>query len=135
MARAAALGASIRTLQTFASPADPAHDTAAIVTAPSPTTTLAGSIDYDAGAIILGSDGTARVEGVPIAVWEFAVSGYALLPRWLGHRRGQPVDGAMLNAVRDLVARIGHLIALMADADAVLVDALKDTLTRADLGL
>jgi hypothetical protein len=41
----------------------------------------------------------------------------------------------MLDDVRDLVARIGHLIALMAYADAVLLDALSDTLTRADLGL
>jgi hypothetical protein len=135
MARAAALGARIRTLQTFAGPADPAYDTAIIATAPSAATTLAGSIEHGAGAIILGSDGTARVEGVPIAVWEFAVSGYALLQRWLLHRRGQRVDAAMLDAVRDLVARIGNLIALMADADAVLVDALGNSLSRADFGL
>ncbi len=135
MARAAALGGRIRALQTFAAPPHPAHGTATIATAPGPETRLASGVTYDAGAITLGGDGTARVEGVPRAVWDFAVSGYALLPRWLAHRRGQRVDAATLDAVRDLVARIGHLVALITEADAVLADALSDPLSRTDLAL
>ena len=135
MARAAALGARFRAVQTFAAPADPAHNTAIVATAPGAATLLANGIVRDDGAIILGSDGSARVEGVPVAVWEFAISGYAVLPRWLAHRRGQKVDAGMLDAVRDLVARIGHLIALMTEADAILADALNDSLSRTDLAL
>lgn len=135
LARAVTLGARIRALQTFAAPADAAHNTATVATAPGAATKLASGIAHDAGAITLGSDGTARVEGVHVAVWDFNVSGYALLPRWLAHRKGQRVDAALLDAVRDLVARIGQLIALMTDADAVLVDALIDTLGRHDLAL
>ena len=135
MARAAELGARIRALQTFASPAAPAHDTASIAPAPSVTTELTGNVAHDAGAITLGSDGTARVDGVPEAVWDFAVSGYALLPRWLAHRRRQKVDAAMLDAVRDLVARTGHLIALMTEADSILASALGDSLSRTDFAL
>lgn len=135
MARAAVLGARIRALQTFAAPPDPAHNTATVATAPGAETKLAAGIAHDDGVIILGNDGSARIEGVPGVVWGFAVSGYALLPRWLAHRKGQKVDAALLDAVRDLVARVAQLIALMADADAVLSDALSDTLDRADLGL
>jgi len=135
MARAAALGARIRALQTFAASPDPAHNTTTVATAPGAETKLAAGISYDAGVITLGNDGSARIEGVPRAVWDFAVSGYALLPRWLAHRKGQKVDAALLDAVRDLVARIAQLITLMADADAVLADALSNALSRADLGL
>ena len=135
MASAAELGARIRALQTFAALPDPAYNTAMITTAPSASTELANNVAYDAGAIILGSDGTARVDGVPKAVWDFAVSGYALLPRWLAHRRRKKVDAAMLDAVRDIVARIGQLIALMTDADTILASALIDPLTRDDFAL
>lgn len=135
MARAANLGARIRSLQTFAAPPGPAHDLATVATAPGAETKLAGGVAHDAGAITLGSDGTTRVEGVPTAVWDFAVSGYALLPRWLAYRKGQRVDAAMLDAVRDLVARIGHLVTLVTDADAVLIDALSNPLNRADFAL
>ena len=135
MAQAAALGAQIRALQTFAAPPDPAYDTATVATAPGAETKIAAGIARDAGAIVLGSDGTARVEGVPAAVWDFAVSGYALLPRWLAHRKGQKVDAAMLDAVRDLVARIGHLVVLITDADTLLANALTDSLSRTDFAL
>lgn len=135
MARAAALGARFRALQTFDSPADPAHNTAIVATAPGAATLLASGISRDAGAIVLGSDGSARVEGVSTAVWDFTISGYAILPRWLAHRRGQKVDAAMLDAVRDLVARVGQLIALMTEADDILVNALSDSLSRSDFAI
>ncbi len=135
MTRAAALGARIRAIETFAARPEPACDTARIATAPGPMTELAGDIEHEAGAIVLGSDGTARVENVPVSVWDFAVSGCALLPRWLKHRRGQRVDAEMLDAIRDLVARIAHLSTLIAGADSILSDALEDPLTRSDFGL
>ena len=135
MAKAIELGARFRALQTFASPANLIHNCAVIATAPGAVTTLANDIAYVGGAIILGSDGTARVEGIPATIWDFSVSGYALLPRWLDHRKGQRVDAAMLDAIRDLVARIGHLIALMTEADAILISALVNPLTRTDFAL
>ena len=72
---------------------------------------------------------------MPRAVWDFAVSGYRVLPRWLAARVGQPVDLTLVAAVRDLIARIAELLALFDRADAVLVDTLADTLGRDELGL
>jgi hypothetical protein len=135
MASAVTIGARIRTLQNYTAPPDPSHNTANIATAPGADTRLSNNVAHDAGTIVLGSDGSARVEGVPKVVWDFAISGYALLPRWLAHRTGQRVDAAVLDAVRDLVGRVASLISLMAQADAVLVAALSDPLFRSDLGM
>ena len=57
-------------------------------------------------------------------MWNFSVSGYRLLFRWLDARRGLPVDNALVTALRDLVGRIAELIDLFDRADQVLVRAL-----------
>lgn len=132
-ARAAAVGREIRAVETFArAPAD-LDGLSQLETPPSPGP-LAG-VGWDEGRLTLRDDDTGVLSGVPRAVWDFAVSGYRVLPRWLAAREGQPVDLALVAAIRDLIARIAELLTLFDRADAVLVDALGDTLGRERLGL
>jgi hypothetical protein len=70
-------------------------------------------VEYDGGSITLCGDGTGRITGLPLAVWEFSVSGYRLVPRWLEARVGLPAD-----------------LGLFAEADEVLQATLNATLTR-----
>jgi hypothetical protein len=70
------------------------------------------------------------VSGVPLAVWDFSVSGYRLVPRWLEARVGLPAELGLIRALRDVCARIAELINLFAQADAVLEATLNATLTR-----
>jgi len=93
-----------------------------------------GPVDYIDGGFVLCDDGTGRVTGIPEAVWVFSVSGYSLLPRWLGARVGLPADFALVNDMRDICGRISELIDLFAEADTVLEETLENTLTRAALG-
>jgi hypothetical protein len=48
---------------------------------------------------------------------------------------GQKVDRAFMKSMRDVAGRIAELIDLFDRADIVLVDALKKTATREELGL
>jgi hypothetical protein len=91
--------------------------------------------DWSEGEIFLCANRTGRVSGVSAAVWNFSVSGYRLLFRWLDARQGLPVDHALVTALRDLVGRIAELIDLFARADQLLVRALGATLSREALGL
>jgi hypothetical protein len=72
--------------------------------------------------------------GISAEVWNFEVSGYRLLFRWLDARKGLPVDHAMITGMRDVVGRIAELIDLFAQADQVLERALPATLSREALG-
>lgn len=133
--RAAEAGARIREVETFArDPAPPflTPSIARIETAPDGP--LAAS-DWDAGAITLGENGSGRATGIPEKVWSFAVSGYRVLPRWLAARRGQPLDLALVNEFRDITGRINELIHRFDEADLVLDEALKHSLSRDELGL
>ena len=85
--------------------------------------------------IILCADGSGLASGNPENIWQFAVSGYRLLPRWLGARAGQVVDRAFMKSMRDVAGRIAELIDLFDRADSVLIDALKKTATREELGI
>jgi hypothetical protein len=96
---------------------------------------LADSIDLKDGSITLCADGTGRLSGISETIWQFAVSGYRLLPRWLAARAGQPVDRAFIKQVRDIAGRIAELIDLFDRADIVLDEALKKTESRQKLGL
>ncbi len=119
-------------METFARAPTERFRTARLETAP---TGPRAAGDWDEGAVALCADGSGRVTGVPAAVWAFAVSGYRVLPRWLAARAGLPVDKAIDEQVRDLVARIAELLDLFDRADSVLDGTLAQTLTREELGL
>ena len=85
--------------------------------------------------LFLCANRTGRVSGISPAVWDFSVSGYRLLFRWLDARQGLAVDHSLTTALRDVVGRIAELIDLFARADQVLARTLAATLSRDALGL
>jgi len=92
-------------------------------------------VEYADGSITLCSDGSGRITGLPRSVWDFTVSGYRVLPRWLEARIGLPADLSIVREMRDICGRIAELIDLFAKADIVLESTLHETLTREALGL
>jgi hypothetical protein len=134
--RAAAIGREIRAVETFARKPGDAFLTSKLARQESDANgMLADSIDWKNGEIILCADGSGKMSGIPENIWQFAVSGYRLFPRWLGARAGQEVDRPFIKSMRDVAGRIAELIDLFDRADIVLIDALKKTATRAELGL
>jgi hypothetical protein len=91
--------------------------------------------DWNEGTFVLCKNGSGKVSGIPAKVWEFAVSGYPVLPRWLAWREGVDVDDAFLKEFRDITGRINELIHHFDEADLVLKVALNHSLTREELGL
>jgi hypothetical protein len=91
--------------------------------------------DCNEGELFLCANRTGRVTGVSAAVWNFSVSGYRPLFRWLDALQGLAVDHALMTAFRDVVGRISELIDLFGRADQVLARALTATLSRNALGL
>ena len=87
------------------------------------------------GAIPLQADQSLRITGVPRRVFDFSVSGYRVLYRWLAARDGEAIDVALQRATLDIVWRIQELLTLFDEADAVLAKALTNPLTRTALGL
>ena len=133
--RAAALGAEIRAVETFARPPGVAFTKGAARVITAPKGKLAGALEPKEGVLVLCADGSGKVGPVPPAVWRFAVSGYRVLPRWLAAREGVEVDESFTKALRDIVGRIGELVDLFAKADAILEATLAEPLSRAALGL
>jgi hypothetical protein len=68
--------------------------------------------------------------GVTQAVWDFSVSGYRILPRWLEARIGLPADLSFVRELRDICGRLAELIDLFAEADIVLEAMLRETMSR-----
>jgi hypothetical protein len=92
------------------------------------------AVEYESGSIVLCAGGSGRITGLPSPVWDFSVSGYRVLPRWLEARIGLPADLAFVRELRDICGRIAELIDLFAEADTVLEATPGDTLTREALG-
>jgi hypothetical protein len=67
-------------------------------------------------------------------VWDFSVSGYRVVPRWLEARIGLPADLNVVRELRDICGRVAELIDLFAQADIVLETTLRESLTREALG-
>ena len=132
--RAARLGADIQAVQTFARPpaglVDPAF--VRLQTAPTPGAGLSLA-QSDGPRLTLCADGSGQVDGLPVALWDFKVSGYPLLRSWLEGRRNQVVDLALFDAFRDVCARLAELADLYERADTILTDALDAPLTRGAL--
>lgn len=139
---AATLGGRIRELETFAS--DPAQDFRWARLDGEPAATLAvptrsqafradqGSGE-EAGRIALVEDRSFVVSGVSEAAWNFSVSGYPVLHRWLRARSGQRVDAALQREILDVVARIEELLHRFREADPVLERAAGQALSGRQL--
>lgn len=98
---------------------------------------VVADIAYAEGTLSLWTDGNAAVPAftsLPQAVWDFSVSGYRVLPRWIEGRKGLPVTLALMRELRDVAARIHELLHWFAQGDLVLEATLADTLTREELG-
>ena len=131
--QAAKVGAEIRAVETFARPPSPDFLKGRALAQTAPTGVL-GSITYDEGTIALCSDGSGQITGIPKPVWDFSVSGYYVLRRWLAAREGITIGPNFIPELRDLVGRIAELIDLFGSADSLLVRTLDDPLSRATLG-
>jgi hypothetical protein len=129
---AAILGAEIRLVETFGRP--PRVNRALGRAETAPTGPLA-PVEWASGEIRLCADGSGHISNIPAAVWEFAVSGYRLLPRWLAAREGLAIGPTFIPELRDVAARIAELIDLFDAADSILVRTLDAPLSRAALGL
>jgi type ISP restriction-modification system protein/N-6 DNA methylase len=132
---AARLGREIRVVETFARQPGEAYRRREFVRVLNQPRGAVAPVEYVDGSIVLCADGTGRITGLPESVWNFAVSGYRLLPRWLEARVGLPADLALVRELRDICGRIAELIDLFAQADIVLEATLHETLTREALGL
>lgn len=131
--RAAEIGAEIRAVETFSRQPGSVFTKGRSLISTEPKGLLAAG-EYKDGGIALCADGTGRVDNIPVEIWEFSVSGYRVLLRWLDARKGSPVDEAFTRALRDLVGRIGELIDLFARADDILGRTLANPLSREALG-
>lgn len=137
--RAAEVGREIRGLEAFQrEPAEAFRPRAfcRIINEPDESTQI-GNIAYEDGRLSIFTHGDAAVpsfDGLPQEVWDFSVSGYRVLPRWIEGRRGLPVTLALMRELRDVAARIHELLHWFAEADLVLEATLADTLTREELG-
>ncbi|MDO1558349.1 N-6 DNA methylase [Brevundimonas sp. 2R-24] len=134
---AAAVGAEIRAVETFARQPAPAYleGVALAETPPSGKLRPIDPRDLDEGdGLFLCADGSGRVAPIPRKVWEFAVSGYRVVPRWLSAREGIDATAAdFIPQLRDLVGRVGELIDLFDKADSLLEQTLSDPLSRESL--
>lgn len=129
------LGREIRAVETFARQPGEAYRRPEFVRVVTEPRGAVAPVEYADGAIVLCGDGSGRITGLPQAVWNFSVSGYRLVPRWLEARIGLPADLAVVRELRDICGRIAELIDLFAEADIVLEATLHETLTREALGL
>ncbi len=132
---AARIGHEIREVETFVRPPSAPYCRPDFVRIATQPRGAVAPVEYTNGELALCADGSGRVTGIPQAIWDFAVSGYRLLPRWLEARIGLQPDLNFVRELRDVCARIAELIDLFAEADIVLEATLHETLTREALGL
>ncbi|MDE2446621.1 MAG: hypothetical protein KGO94_10605, partial [Alphaproteobacteria bacterium] len=132
---AAALGAEIRNVETFAQTPNPEFLPASLCHFTVPPKGKIISPRYADGSFELCEHGAGKATGIPAEIWHYAVSGYELLPKWIKGREGLEVDLALATELRDICGRIAELIDLSAKADKILVKTLKKVLDRAAFGL
>ena len=132
---AAALGTEIRSIEAFARPPGNRFLTRTVARIETEATEALHASDWSEGELFLCANRTGRVSGISADVWNFSVSGYRLLFRWLDARQGQDVDYAIISGLRDVVGKIAELIDLFARADQILELALVATLSREAIGL
>ena len=128
------VGREVRAIETFAREPGETYRRADFVRLVTEPRGALAPVEYDDGTITLCEDGSGRITGLPPEVWNFVVSGYRVLPRWLEARVSLPVDLALVRELRDTCGRIAELIDLFAKADIVLEHTLHESLTREALG-
>jgi len=138
---AASLGERIRLVETFAAlPAEEFHR-ARLDGRPSsnmlgmPTPQRAFVADGVIGHISLLADRSLRIADVSTRSWNFAISGYPVIYRWLRARNGERIDAGLQRAMLDIVWRVEELLHLFDEADGILNLSLNGPLTRAQLGV
>ena len=129
------VGREIRAVETFSREPGEAYRRPNFVRVATEPRGNVAPVEFANGEITLCSDGTGRIVGISQPIWDFAVSGYRLVPRWLEARVGLAADLALVRELRDICGRIAELIDLFARADIVLEATLQETLTREALGL
>ena len=132
--RAVEIGREIRAVESFAREPAAAYRPPAFCRIASEPTGPVAAVTYRDGAIAMCEDGSGQITGIPPAVWDFSVSGYYVLRRWIDGRKALPANLALMREFRDVAARIAELIHWFDSADLVLNDTLAHTLTRAELG-
>lgn len=138
---AARIGARLRSLQTFAELPRPEFRRARLVGEASgpeldvPTPQRAFVDQGVTGSIALRSDQSLRIAHVSARAWQFSVSGYQVLYRWLRARNGTVISAALQRAILDTTARIEEALDLYDEADSVLDAAVEASLTREQIGL
>ncbi len=139
---AAGIGAEIRALQTFARESAAGFRSTRLagratgVTLAVPPIGRAFLADgRGSGAVALQDDQSLRLVSLPDRVWQFAVSNYRVLPRWLAARNGEALNAALQRAILDVAWRLEELLHWFDAADVVLAAAITASLTRRDLGI
>lgn len=127
------IGREIRAVETFArAPAEARADFVRVETQPRGEV---AQVDLTGELLTLCADRSGRITGLPQAVWNFSVSGYRVLSRWLEARVGLPADLGFVRELRDICGRIAELIELFGQADIVLNATLREPLSCEALGL
>jgi SAM-dependent methyltransferase len=138
----AAIGTEIRLLETFARiPAEAFRHArltgrAAGATLDVPPIGRAWRETKDGrGDIRLQADGPRMLSNVSDRAWQFEVSGYRVLYRWLHARNGEALDAALQRTILDLAWRIEELLHWFDAADPLLAEALARPMAAGELGL
>jgi hypothetical protein len=100
---------------------------------PTPQRAFAG--DGEVGYVALLSDQSLRIANVSERAWQFSVSGYQVLYRWLRARNGDEITALLQRNILDMVGRIAESLHLFDQADRVLAEAVEASLTRTQIGL
>ncbi len=131
---AARIGREIRQVETFEREPGAQYRSLNLARVETEPHGLISAVDYADGTLVLCTDGSGRITGIPQQIWDFSVSRYPVLPRWIEGRKGLPADFGFVRELRDICGRIAELIDLFHQADIVLEATLNETLTREALG-
>lgn len=85
-----------------------------------PATAAIEAVTWSEGAVFVDRRRRCGFSGVPRAVWELRVGGYAPCEKWLKARRGSRIGAAEIEHVRRTAAALRGTIALMAEVDATI---------------
>jgi hypothetical protein len=80
-------------------------------------------------------DHSLRIANVSEGIWQFSVSGYQVLYRWLRARNGNEITAVLQRNILDTVGRIDESLHLFDEAYSILAEAVEASLTRAQIGL